>query len=457
MASTAGSRFAFDSLRFWLPIALIASAVWVSDTTSRNVTFGSDTMVSPQDEVESVAGSNLGRQLLFPALGVTGVLLWWRSNRRPLSHPLLAKMAIVLVILVGASALWSVQPTQSLKRVSVVYCTAMAAIGIGRTWSARDLCRAALIISSLFVGVSILYELRAGSFLSGQGYRFSGAFHPNQQAVITGVLALSSLCLFRDSGRYRYLAVAVLGIVLVKLTGSRGCILGLIFAVAVMYWIGMSRTKQMASVIACGMVFAVGLILLSVSGKPAPSVVEIASMGRVDASDQADVLNGRLAIWDEVIGDISERPLLGYGYGAFWDSDRVFAYSWIHDWGFSNAHSVYLETALDIGIVGLVVAFAVALIAWTTSLRIFSRTDDWGVMFISSLICMGMISGLIDVMFVRVGFATILLAIGVVILSMYPVRQPGAPAALTVNGTAGQQKRLLHVRNGQGDIREGSL
>ncbi len=424
MAADRGRPSVADRLRFWLPIALILSAVWVSHTDFRFAAMADDPTVEEVDVIEGVGGSNMKRRLLFPAMALMGFVMWWTSRRSSPIHPRLATASLLLVIIVGASVLWSVEPQQTLRRASVVFFIAIAALGIGKDWTATDLCKAALIMSSVFVGISILIELQSGSFLQGAEYRFSGVFHPNRQAINTGVLTLSSLCLFRGSGRYSYLLLAILGIVLTKLTGSRGCILGLGFAIVAMYWITMSPSKRVGSVLACGICVAVGLILISLSARPIPGLSDVALMGRAEESAQDSMLHGRVAIWSACLNDIIERPLIGYGYGAFWTSDRVFEYSRIHDWAFSSAHSVYVETLLDIGILGAMVALAVTLIALLTSLRIFEQTHDWGIMFICSLICMGLVSGSVDVMFVQVGFVTILLAIGVVILFMHPLASP---------------------------------
>ena len=419
-----GTRSATTWLTFWIPIALIVTAVIVSHTSLRHASVEGDESIEV-DVVEAGEGSNLGRRLIFPALALAGLVLLWQSRGQALGiHRLLATTSAALLLLVGASVLWSVEPDLTLRRALVVFFVAIAAIGIGRAWTAIDLCRAALIMSSLFVGLSLLFELQGGSFLQGAEYRFSGLFHPNRQAVNTGILTLSSLCLFRQSRQYRYLALVILGIVLTKLTGSRGCLLALFFAIACTYWITISNTARMWSIIACGMCVSIGLILFSLSDAPVPDVTEVARMGRTDALDSQDILNGRFAIWHDCIADIGARPLVGYGYGAFWTPDRVFEYSRILNWAFASAHSVYFETALDIGIVGVSLALAVALMSCVMSLRAFRQTRDWGMMFIFSLICMGLVSGLVDVMFVQIGFATTLLAIGVAILTVKPLPQP---------------------------------
>jgi O-antigen ligase len=76
-------------------------------------------------------------------------------------------------------------------------------------------------------------------------------------------------------------------------------------------------------------------------------------------------LTGRLPLWRTVFLSIQERPLLGYGYGAFWrgwagPSARVWT---LHLWEPPHAHNGYLDLWLDLGLVGL--ALGLGLLAIT--------------------------------------------------------------------------------------------
>ena len=65
-------------------------------------------------------------------------------------------------------------------------------------------------------------------------------------------------------------------------------------------------------------------------------------------------LTGRTDIWGYVILDIYERPLLGWGYQAFWSTENPAAYE-ISDalhWWVPQAHSGMLEILLSVGLTG---------------------------------------------------------------------------------------------------------
>ena len=78
-------------------------------------------------------------------------------------------------------------------------------------------------------------------------------------------------------------------------------------------------------------------------------------------------LTGRTGIWTAVFDSILKRPLLGYGYQAFWlglegESYRVIlAVSWV----LAQAQNGFLDVALEMGIAGL----AIVVLIFTFALR----------------------------------------------------------------------------------------
>ena len=66
-------------------------------------------------------------------------------------------------------------------------------------------------------------------------------------------------------------------------------------------------------------------------------------------------LTGRTTIWELVLDKIHERPMLGYGYSAFWaDPNGPVSDVWaVSRWNATHAHSGLLEVWLGVGLVGL--------------------------------------------------------------------------------------------------------
>ena len=67
-------------------------------------------------------------------------------------------------------------------------------------------------------------------------------------------------------------------------------------------------------------------------------------------------LTGRISIWQILSQYIARRPLIGYGYGAFWrGDDALLQRLWnTVGWETPHAHNGYIDTVLDIGLIGLI-------------------------------------------------------------------------------------------------------
>ncbi len=91
-------------------------------------------------------------------------------------------------------------------------------------------------------------------------------------------------------------------------------------------------------------------------------------------------LTGRTEIWTAVMDSIAKRPLLGYGYQAFWlglegESYRIIlAVSWI----LAQAQNGFLDIVLEMGVVGLAVVLLVFAFAFRDALFCLLRSRDDG-------------------------------------------------------------------------------
>jgi exopolysaccharide production protein ExoQ len=89
-------------------------------------------------------------------------------------------------------------------------------------------------------------------------------------------------------------------------------------------------------------------------------------------------LTGRTGIWSAVLDSISKRPLLGYGYQAFWlglegESYRVIlAVSWV----LAQAQNGFLDVALEMGIAGLTIVLLVFGFAFRDGVVCLLRSRD---------------------------------------------------------------------------------
>ena len=89
-------------------------------------------------------------------------------------------------------------------------------------------------------------------------------------------------------------------------------------------------------------------------------------------------LTGRTGIWSAVFDSIAKRPLLGYGYQAFWlglegESYRVIlAVSWV----LAQAQNGFLDVMLEMGLAGLAIVLLVFGFAFRDGVVCLLRSRD---------------------------------------------------------------------------------
>lgn len=93
-------------------------------------------------------------------------------------------------------------------------------------------------------------------------------------------------------------------------------------------------------------------------------------------------LTGRADIWAKLIPDAEQKLLLGYGFGGFWTDEKI-----MKTFGVNEAHNGYLDTILNIGIVGLMLMSLFLISLCRSAQKEMEQHYDWGI-FGFSLILM---------------------------------------------------------------------
>jgi exopolysaccharide production protein ExoQ len=91
-------------------------------------------------------------------------------------------------------------------------------------------------------------------------------------------------------------------------------------------------------------------------------------------------LTGRTEIWDAVAGSIAKRPLLGYGYQAFWLGFQGESYRIILTvtWALGQAQNGFLDVTLEMGVIGLIVVLLIFGFAFRDAIVCLLRSRDVG-------------------------------------------------------------------------------
>ncbi len=404
-------------LWFWLPLAVVTAVlVTVSGDLGWAAVGGAELTGG------KLVGSTASRQLAFLTLGGLGLLLWYagpRQAKQPVWQLLLP--AGLLLAYVFATTLWSDDPSTTLKRTIVMTCIVIAGLGLGRSWDYRQFNLAIMAISLCFLCLSLVAEMRYRAFLTNPAdYRFSGIVHPAKQAFNCGMLALASLSLFLNDRRKAYLCVTAVALGLLMLTKARTGLAATLVAGGVLVWPHRSLKIMVFGSLAAAWLLGAAMIFAGATGSHI-RVDRLATMGRDEELADPTKLTGRLPIWNQALERFSQRPLLGYGYGAFWTAQRLEDFERSNGWALAHCHSAYIEALVNLGVVGAIAGWLVVAIAFVRSIRISARKSAAAARLVAALLTMAVISGLTEMAFIGDGYEFFAVVSGIGLLAFQPV------------------------------------
>jgi exopolysaccharide production protein ExoQ len=290
------------------------------------------------------------------------------------------------------SVLWTDGMGLTERKLLTLAISCIGAIAISVRFSLEEITSLTFFSCSLLAAISVAAEVILGNFrVWTPDYRFSGLWHPNGQAVNLAYVVLSALALARWHRRYHaaFYGAAIVAFLLLGLTRSRTAFASLVVSAFVSWFLSASGRKRSlfvltAAATSCLMIFlaATGALRLS---------TDSLLLGRQD-SDPTTLTN-RVPIWRNCLSFAAKRPLLGYGYGAFWTAERIIAVTgpdeaaWIppSQQHFPDsiyvdaAHNSYLAALVDTGMLGsflFTAALISALLAYGRGV-LSSRSPLW--------------------------------------------------------------------------------
>ena len=270
--------------------------------------------------------------------------------------------ALPLAALAVVSTLWSQFPLYTIRRSLPFALAGMFGLYLAMRFPVRrqlGILRLTMIVLAAGTVVMALVVPKLGLDMSaGHHADWQGVF--TQKNACGRMMVLATAVLLADwRFSWRRVGSALLFVLVMFMSGSRsawlveGAVLAVWGALVVAKRLDV-RSRAMAAFAAFGLLpIAAGAVYFSL-----PTLLEW--MGR-DAT-----LSGRTTIWKQVWIFILRRPLLGWGYEAFWrgiqgEAFRVVAT--VHFMVF-HAHNGFLEIWLDLGAVGLVLFALSYLRAW---------------------------------------------------------------------------------------------
>jgi O-antigen ligase len=319
---------------------------------------------------EAISQGSLQRRVGIVSLGLLGTVLLVRSRERRL---VLATMAGLLwagyVIWSTLSFGWAAEPSLVFRRLVAFWMLLLASYGV-LSWAPRRSLPWFIGLSALlYVVAGVCVELVMGTFQPlGPDYRFAGTLHPNSQGTNCALLVLFSVWISTDRRkRYRWLGILLgaAGMLFLLLSKSRTSFAatvgaGLVLIVLRLHprrrWILVTAGVNLAILV--GMMYANGLL-------DAP--LELLMLGR--GGEDVRSLNSRLPLWLVLSPYVEERPIIGFGYSGFMTVEHAREIALYYSFGIAGAHSLYLETLLGTGVVGLGLLLSSLLAAFWRQMR----------------------------------------------------------------------------------------
>jgi len=338
-------------------------------------TLGLNAVILIPLDATGAPGNNTVFSVSWGILHLLSAIMLVSSRRR---DPLLLAVALAFGAFVVTSAFWSVAPADTLIYGVMAAGNIVVAYLFAVRTSLPEICRMVLrILIALTLAGMIAYSVGyeqvldfdphgRENFLGGD--RIRGFFQHNIMAGLYGAVGLAlAMCLYHGIKR---LGAMLIFVTFVLMTGSATG-LGLMLAAVALVPLAFVMVPRIGLGALPFLAVPVGVVaaaLILVSGRP---TLEL--LGR------DPTMTGRTVLWEWGVQSILERPILGWGFSAFFRSDiGEVASRYVpefYDYKIAHYHNSYIQTAVDLGIVGLGL-LCVVLIYVAARAYLYARTVD---------------------------------------------------------------------------------
>jgi O-antigen ligase len=316
-------------------------------------------------------------QLLVGLLYCAAAVMFLRDVRRMRAAAVASWPLWLMAVLAVASAIWSVDPVMSFRRGLALAGTTLLGVYVGSTMSSEGLRRslhAAVWIVAIGSIVLVLGLPSLGVHDDMHDGYWRGAFlHKNNLGEFS---TLAIVCLVLNCISKRRVQVSSLlgiGLCVTLLIGAGSRTAWIMTPILTLLALSLAtwEAKKVLRVVA---LIAVVIMLDA-------SWIDWSQIGAALGRDES--LTGRIPLWTVVWTDIAERPIVGYGYGAYWlgkvGDARLYWTSL--GWGDSpqHAHNGFLDVWLECGLLGIgaLIAIGAAFIRAANSSDSLERATEW--------------------------------------------------------------------------------
>jgi exopolysaccharide production protein ExoQ len=310
------------------------------------------------------------RSIFFPVYAVALALAVTRLGA--LARTLLRAPALLLLLAVTiASIAWSIDPEVTARRCIALLLTMLGGAALAERFDWPQL----LEVLAAALGITVVLSIVLALFVPEYGLMqvdFPGAWrgawsHKNTLGYYMSVsfVVFVASAIANPPRRWLWAIAAAAAFALILLSASKTALISCLVGAACMPLMTITRRSPAWAVVGT---FALVCALTAVAATLwlAPDLL----FGLVGKDT---TLTGRTTIWSAVLHQIGRRPLLGYGYGAVWDSKSLWGPlpSISMEQGFvtNEAHNTWLGVWLELGYVGLGAWCLLFAAVWLRALR----------------------------------------------------------------------------------------
>ena len=283
----------------------------------------------------------------------------------------------IIFILAIASITWSIEPTTTARRVLSLLTCILFSFHLITSHSVEEIIkRVAIACLTIAIASTAVCLLAPKIGISTPAYpaAWNGVFpHKNQLgwAMIIGVNAYGWVLVHSVTWklRIRYALIILYFVIIAFLAQSTTAIV----TQFLLLFFGTSlRVTRMPGSLKYWGIFSVIIVFCCSAVIFQMFLVEILSL-----FDKDPELTGRIPLWRLLITFVLERPLSGYGYGAFWvdQNPRVQWVQHVIKWAAQGAHSAYIDIALQLGIPGIILSIWTLVVVLAQSARLYARYE----------------------------------------------------------------------------------
>lgn len=368
------------SWTLWIP------TLWLLISASRPIVLWLNPGLSSSMGEDASEGSPYDRIfLIFILISGSYILL-----KRKLNWPFLIRenfMVFLFFFYCGLSIIWSDSPSASFNAwVKIIILLTMALVIITDHDPVEALRtvikRTYFVLIPLSITLIKYFPEYGRTYSRWTGIPFYGGVNTYKNGLgilcmVAGIfLVWDFIRMLRDEKRSSkiplLISMVLIGMVVWLLsmsdsaTAEAGFIIGITILIAFEIPFLKSKLKNLN-------VFAVATLFLALLAFASFNALESA----VESLGRDMTLTGRTLIWERVL-DVDINPIVGTGYGSFWTGWRAISLLDVNNVPLTQAHNGYIETYLNLGIMGLFLLCLVVLRVYTNTQYYLSENYQYG-------------------------------------------------------------------------------